>query len=81
MGKFMSNGENKRVAETPLKGKGYVSTVFLGIDHSHGIGDTPILFETMVFGGFLDQEIMRYETYEEALKGHEAMVILAKDSD
>lgn len=26
-----------------------VSTVFLGIDHSHGRGGPPILFETMVF--------------------------------
>lgn len=36
-----------------LIGDDRVSTVFLGLNHSHGGGE-PILFETMVFGGPLD---------------------------
>jgi len=51
-----------------------VSTVFLGLDHSFG-GKTPILFETMVFGGKHDQESERYATWEEAEKGHHIMCI------
>ena len=43
-----------------------VSTVFLW---GH-----PLLFETMVFGGKLDQEQKRYSTWEEAERGHAAMV-------
>jgi hypothetical protein len=47
-----------------------ISTVFLGIDHSHG-GSVPILFETMVFGGEFDQYQERYSTIEEAIEGHQ----------
>ena len=50
-----------------------VSTIFLGLDHSFG-GDTPILFETIVFEGPLDGEEARYATWDEAEKGHAAMV-------
>lgn len=49
-----------------------VSTVFLGYDHGwHG---TPVLFETMVFGGPLDGEQERYHTWEEAEAGHKIML-------
>ena len=40
---------NKRVNATHINDV-LISTVFLGIDHSFG-GGTPILFETMIFGG------------------------------
>lgn len=46
-----------------------ISTVFLGIDHSFG-GGTPLLFETMVFGGKHDGYTLRYETMEQAIVGH-----------
>ena len=36
------------VARTDL-GPLYVSTVWLGLDHGHGYGGPPIIFETMVF--------------------------------
>lgn len=51
-----------------------ISTVFLGIDHQFGEGP-PILWETMVFGGALDQEQVRYATRAEALAGHQDMVM------
>lgn len=53
-----------------------VSTVFLGIDHSIGLLPGPILFETMVSGGPLDDERKWYRTWDEAEKGHAAMVAL-----
>ena len=73
---------NRRVAETFVGRARYVlrggpkpvrvSTVFLGLDH--GLGGKPLWFETMVFGGKLDQEQDRYETWDEAVAGHKAMV-------
>ena len=70
-------GEDRRVARTevPLGDgeKAEVSTVFLGLDHSFGEGP-PLIFETMVFGGELDQECERYTTEAQALEGHERMI-------
>lgn len=55
-----------------------VSTIFLGIDHSFGNGPLQ-LFETMIFGGKLDQEMWRYSTWEEAEKGHQTAVNKVKE--
>jgi hypothetical protein len=70
----------RRVAETTLPNGLYVSTVWLGIDHSFGEGP-PLIFESMAFqsqapGEFLgpDLDQMRYSTEEEALAGHKMMV-------
>lgn len=41
-------GDKKRIAYDEV-GEYFVSTVFLGLDYSFGVGDVPILFETMVF--------------------------------
>ena len=59
------------VAGKPV-GEVRVSTMFLGFDHSFGEGP-PLLFETMVFGGTLDQEQDRCSTWEAAEKMHELM--------
>ena len=53
-------------------GESNISTVFLGLDHSFGEGP-PLLFETMVFGGKLSDEMNRYSTWDEAALGHKAM--------
>jgi hypothetical protein len=53
-----------------------VSTVFLGLDHSHG-GDNPMLFETMVFGDEEDSYQTRCETWEEAEAMHKHAVEVA----
>lgn len=68
----------KRVAETTV-GDSWVSTVWLGLDHGWRSA-RPIIFETMVFRGPLDQEQERYSTEEEALAGHYAMVKRAADA-
>lgn len=56
--------------------KFYISTIFLGLDYSHGLG-APQLFETMVFNQPMDGkdiECERYATKEQALKGHKEFV-------
>lgn len=65
----------KRVGFTQFKDGARVSTVQLPIDH--GFGGKPLWFETMVFpspADSTDLDCERYETEEEALKGHEEMV-------
>lgn len=69
--------EDGVVAKTHLPGDIEVSTVFLGLDHNWGDGP-PLLFETMVFGGPLDQEQERWSTWDEAEAGHRATVERAK---
>ena len=55
-------------------GDARVSTVFLGLDHNMRMSGEPILFETMVFGGPLNDERWRYATYAEAERGHQEAV-------
>lgn len=68
-GEFMHAPGNKRVAYNET-GDTSVSTVFLGTDHSFGEEGPPIVFETMVFGGPMDQHTVRYSTWDEAQRGH-----------
>jgi hypothetical protein len=57
------------VGQHVCKDGAFVSTVFLGLDHSFG-AKTPILFETLTaFDGLEDIE-SRYSTYDQALQGH-----------
>lgn len=65
-----SFNNNRTIRHDVLDDDVNISTVFLGLDHSHG-GQVPILFETMVFGGEFDQYQDRYATIEEAIKGHQ----------
>lgn len=51
-----------------------VSTVFLGIDHSYELGGPPLLYETLVFGGPMDGQMMRYSTEAQARQGHTHLV-------
>lgn len=74
--KWFETGD-RRVADETI-GDARVSTVFLSLDHSYGEGP-PMLFETMVFGGPLDQEQDRCTTWDEAEAMHAAMVARVKD--
>lgn len=58
----------RRVAQDEVNGA-RVSTVFLGLNHQFGDGP-PLLFETMIFGGWHDQYQDRYATWDEAEIGH-----------
>jgi hypothetical protein len=53
-----------------------VSTVFIGLDMSYRgpLGGDPLLFETLVFNGPLDGEGERYSSWDEAEKGHAAVI-------
>ena len=53
-----------------------ISTVWLGQDLCPWIDGPPIIFETMCFGGPVDQEPYRCATWEQAQTQHEAMVTL-----
>jgi hypothetical protein len=71
---FMFEFQHKwRVLQQTPIGLAMISTVFLGTDHSWGMG-RPILYESMIFGGPMDQEQDRYATREEALAGHADLV-------
>lgn len=69
--------ENRRLVTTHFpSGDVLVSTVFLGIDHGFFDALTPVLFETMIFGGEQDNYQRRYTTLEDALAGHDEAVRL-----
>lgn len=53
---------------------GTVVTVFLGMNMTLSQSDPPLLFETRVKGGWLDDQWERYSTLDEAKAGHEAWV-------
>lgn len=65
------------IAATTLPDGRWVSTVFLGIDHSL-FGGPPLIFETMVFEsesmGRIEMYADRYSTREQALAGHERAI-------
>ncbi len=63
---------DRQVARAQV-GDATVSTVFLGINYNYG-NQSPALFETMVFDGQYDGEMMRCATWEQAEKQHTDMV-------
>ena len=76
-GKLFEAPEYKRVAETTLSDGKWVSTVWLGLDHRYDGDGPPLIFETMVFpshGKYVELDMDRYSTEEEAITGHEVMV-------
>lgn len=74
LGELLEDREYRRVACTKLPDlDAEVSTVWLGINHRFGDGP-PLIFETMVFGGGLDQYQERYSTEQHARAGHDAVV-------
>jgi hypothetical protein len=88
--KLLSDPNYKVVKQeyTPKK-QFYISTIWLGLDHSFGGVGKPVVFETMVFSGRKDKWFVmggrrryhrsdfdqnRYCTEEEALIGHEVLL-------
>jgi len=78
-GEMFRDIKARRVAESQVADF-WVSTVFLGLDHSFGEGP-PLLFETMVFSedGETIGRLDRYATWDEAAAGHELMIALCTD--
>ena len=74
--KLFKTDRYKIVKQETLKDGRKISTVWLGLNHNTGEGE-PLIFETMVFpgeGNYEDEDMERYSTLEEAIKGHEEMV-------
>jgi hypothetical protein len=64
---------DRHVKKTWIGGT-YISTVFLGIDHAVDQDVSPILFETMIFGGSLDRFYECCSTWAEAEIMHDRIV-------
>lgn len=74
---FVEDRNNIRVAFDTI-GNVDISTVFLGFDHGFN-HNSPVLFETMVFGGEYDLRQERYYTYTGAEAGHKKWVEKVKE--
>ena len=73
--KLCKDLDYKRVKQEHV-GNYWISTVWLGMNHTWGSG-APLIFETMVFEGdniAEETDMERYTTEEEALAGHELFV-------
>jgi hypothetical protein len=71
---FEKSWPARRVARTDIGNVGYVSTIFLGLDHGWH-QPRPVLFETMSFIGQSHEDYFdRYCTWDEALVGHHRIV-------
>lgn len=72
---LMFDRENRVVKKTTTTHNHYVSTVFLGLDHSWVEG-VVLLFETMIFSEDkdVDEYQERYSTWQEAEEGHNKIV-------
>jgi hypothetical protein len=75
---WFEHSENRVLWSDDLPDGVQVSTGFLGIDHNHSRRGPPILWGTKIFGGPRDQYCDRYFSRDDALKGHDAAVRLAK---
>lgn len=63
---------NRHIGDKTKRGV-RISTVFLGLDHNFS-GNTPILFESLIFGGESDGYMQRYSTINKAREGHKQLV-------
>ncbi|HEC67152.1 MAG TPA: hypothetical protein ENI23_17885 [bacterium] len=73
-GKDFESKKHKIIKQQTLWWGGWVSTVWLGLDHQFGFGK-PLIFESMIFfKSWSDLGMDRYSTRRGAFKGHRAMV-------
>jgi hypothetical protein len=80
-GRWLAKSDVVRVVAQEHIGDVFVSTVFLGMDHSWGPGGSaPILWETMIFGGEHDKYMDRYTSRADADKGHADAIAMVKGS-
>ena len=77
-GAWIEKNPERKVVKQEHIGDIFISTVFLGLDHAWDSG-TPVLWETMIFGGEHDQYQERYTSHKDALEGHEkALTLITK---
>ncbi len=72
---LFEDGEYKIIRQEDV-GDCFVSTVWLGLDHSFGSGQPILIFETMIFtdDDWSCTEMWRYSTVQEAIAGHEKAI-------
>ena len=72
MEQWVALGSDREYKILAVDDYGYakVSTVWLGLNHAFDPLQSPLIFETMIFGGEFDGETWRYSTEKEALEGH-----------
>lgn len=80
-----SETHERHVAVTNISSSVRVSTIFLGLDHNlfpmlDPLTYKPVLWETMIFGGPLDQCQERYTSVEDARAGHKRAVDKAREA-
>ena len=81
---LLDQPDYKRVAQDTLPNGRWVSTVWLGLDHSFGDDGPPLIFETMVFPSeedFAELWCERYATLEQALEGHARLALVASNDE
>lgn len=79
-GQFFEKNNLRRVAKTQI-GESFISTVFLGLGHSFVDGGDPVLWETLVFGGPLNDKMDRCSgKWADAVAMHKRMVKKVKKS-
>jgi hypothetical protein len=61
-------------------GEAQVSTVWVGIPQAGSTPERPLIYESMVFGGPLDEQAWRYSTEGEATAGHDHVVALVREA-
>lgn len=83
--KIYEDPNMKIVQQDKLDNGLFVSTVFLGMDHSWDSNPNhkPVLWETMIFDD-LEETLLgeyqeRYTSYEDAVEGHKKALELAKN--
>jgi hypothetical protein len=76
---LMESGKDRHVADD-MVGLVRVSTVWLGLNHNWGLGP-PHIFETMVFGGTMDEHQWRYPSEAAALAGHDQVVTMVREAE
>lgn len=72
--------KNRLVKQETVPANIWVSTLFLGLDQGHD-PKNPILFETMAFknGKPVYDLTRRYRTWDEAIAGHEEIVLKIRE--
>lgn len=68
------------IASTKIE-YGTVATTFLAVNMTLSKNEPPLLFETRVKGGWLDNEWERYPTLDAAKAGHEAWVARVREAE
>lgn len=78
---FETSFVQRVVGSTPLTDDVSVSTIFLGLDHNYASTGPPVLWETMIFGGPLDQTQVRCAgSREQAQAMHHHLLLRAQQA-